>query len=39
MDKKTWVKPSVKPLTAAKDAQLLGSTVSDGLLGKANKSS
>jgi hypothetical protein len=36
MTKKTWVKPTVTPLTAAKDAQLLGSTTSDGLTGKAS---
>ncbi|GAB4012719.1 hypothetical protein GCM10028772_38980 [Nocardioides ultimimeridianus] len=39
MTKKTWVKPTVTPLTAAKDAQLLGSTTSDGLVGKAQAAS
>ena len=34
MTKKTWVKPTVTPLTAAKDAQLLGNVVSDGLVSK-----
>jgi len=35
MDKKTWARPKVARLTEARDAQLLGSTVSDGINGKA----
>lgn len=34
MDKKTWVTPSVTPLAAAKDAELLRGTVGDLALGK-----
>ena len=39
MTKKTWAAPTVTPLTAAKDAQLLGAAVSDGPLGKGKASS
>lgn len=38
MTRKTWVKPTVTPLAAAKDAQQLGSVTAD-LLGKGSKSS
>ncbi|HWU22231.1 MAG TPA: hypothetical protein VN088_11945 [Nocardioides sp.] len=34
MTKKTWARPTVTPLAAAKDAQLLTGTTSDGLTGK-----
>lgn len=40
MTRKTWAKPTVTPLAAAKDAQLLGSATADGVgKGPSSKSS
>lgn len=39
MEKKTWVAPTVTPLAAAKDAQLLGRTTTDSALSKETRSS